>query len=340
MYLGEITDATAWHREDLADRRWLVEIPVPALRELEAMAAAAVDAGLGMTSVQKSADVADPYLFGGQPAFAVDKLAAELRFLLEGGPGFVLLRRLPVETYTRDEAALMYWALARRTGNCVSQNSRGELLCEVRDYGRGGLAGGKTVRGYQTNEALPFHTDSSDIAGLFCLQHSATGGRSAIASSMSIYNHIVKYHREYLATFYAGVFYDWRGDQPPDEPPVYRNPIYGYFNGQLSCRYHLRQFAESAEQYGFPLASVEREALNLFEGLAAREENHIIMDFKAGDVQFVNNNVVLHARSAYSDPQDSPPRCLLRTWVNLDNGRMFPPYFAHARHGFAVHDRG
>lgn len=340
MYLGEVTDATAWRREDLADRPWLVEIPAAAVRELEAMAAAALDAGIRAETVQTSAHAADPWLTRIRSAPAIDELALKLRLLLEGGPGFVLLRRLPVQDYTRDEAALVYWALARRLGRCVTQNSRGETLCEVRDYGHGGISGGKTIRGYQTNEALPFHTDSSDIVGLLCLRRSTSGGESAIASSMSIYNEIVKHHREYLATFYTGIFYDWRGDGPPGQLPVYRNPIYGYFNGQLSCRYHLRQFAESAEKYGFPLAPAEREALDLFEQLAARKENHITMEFETGDVQFLNNSLVLHARSEYADVPGAPARCLLRIWINFDNGPVFPPYFAHARGGFVLRSQG
>jgi TfdA family taurine catabolism dioxygenase TauD len=338
MYLGEVSDATAWHREDLADRRWLVEIPAAAVSELEAMAAAAMAAGIREHTLRTCADAADPVLFGQHGpgrAPALDALTAKLRTLLEAGPGFALARRLPVEAYTRDEAALVYWALARRLGRCVTQNARGETLCEVRDYRLGGLAG-TTVRGYQTNEALPFHTDSPDVVVLLCLQRSHTGGDSAIASSMSIYNEIVRHHREYLATYYAGVFYDWRGEGPPGQPPVYRNPIYGYFGGQLSCRYYLRQFAESAGRHGFALAAVEREALTLFEELAARTENHVAMAFEPGDVQLVDNNVVLHARSSYADSPGATPRCLLRIWVNFGNGRVFPPYFARNREGFVA----
>lgn len=336
MYKGRVTDATAWRRQDLQDRRWLLEIPESAIGELETAAAAAADNGLRLENVQTSANAADPWIFGAGRPHAVEDLVARLRVLLERGPGFALLRRLPVERYTNDEAALVYWSLMRRLGRVVPQNSRGELLCEVRDYGRGAVSSGATVRGYQSTEALPFHTDSPDIVGLLCLHHSKSGGESAVASSMSIYNEIVEQYPEYLSTYYTGVYYDWRGDQPHGQPPVYRNPIYGYFDGQVSCRYYLRQFAESAGQYGFPLAPVEREALDLFESLAGREENHLTMGFKPGEMQFVNDNIVLHARSAYRDATDAPPRCLLRIWVNPPNGRIFPSYFARTRDGLAA----
>jgi hypothetical protein len=334
MYLGEVTGPAAWRSGDLDEGRWLLEFPAMAVDELEAMAAAAIGAGIRGEHVRANATAADPWLSSVKSP-AVDELAAKLRSLLEAGPGFALLRRLPVESYTRDEAVLVYWALARRVGRCVIQNARGETLCEVRDYRRGGLSG-ETVRGYQTNEALPFHTDAPDVASLLCLQKSTSGGQSAIASAMSIYNEIVRHYREYLGTFYTGVYYDWRGEGPPGEPPVYRNPIFGYFGGQLSCRYYLRQFAESAERHGFPLAQVERDALTLFEKIAAREENQLSMQLERGDVQFVDNNVVVHARSGYSDQPGIPDRCLLRIWINFENGRVFPPYFARTRGGFVV----
>lgn len=334
MYLGAVTGQAAWRSGDLAEGRWLLEIPAIVIDELEAMAAAALDAGIREDQVRANATAADPWLSSVKSP-AVDELAATMRSLLEAGPGFALLRRLPVESYTRDEAALVYWALARRIGRCVIQNARGEALCEVRDYRLGGLSG-ETLRGYQTNEALPFHTDAPDVAALLCMQKSASGGQSAVASAMTIYNEIVRHHREYLGTFYSGVYYDWRGEGPVGEPPVYRNPIFGYFDGQLSCRYYLRQFAESAKRHGFPLSGIERDALALFEEIAARDENHVIMELEPGDVQFVDNNVVVHARSGYSDEPGMPDRCLLRIWINFDNGRVFPPYFARTRGGFVV----
>jgi hypothetical protein len=334
IYLQEVTGKAAWHSADLTEDRWLIEMPATVIGELEAMAATALDAGVRGEHIRVNAAAADSWVSSMQSP-ATDELAAKLRSRLEIGPGFALLRRLPVERYTPDEAILVYSALTRRLGQCVTQNARGETLCEVRDHRLGGLSG-ETVRGYQTAEALPFHTDAPDVAALLCLQQSTAGGQSAIASATSIYNEIVRHHREYLGTFYTGVFYDWRGEGPPGGLPVYRNPIFGYFDGQLSCRYYLRQFAESAGRHGFPLAQVEREALALFEELATRRENQVTMQLERGDVQFVDNNVVVHARLGYSDQPDAPPRCLLRTWINFDDGRVFPPYFARTRGGFVV----
>lgn len=113
MYLGEVTDPAAWHSGDLAEDRWLLEFPAMVIDDLEAMAAAALDAGIRGEHVGANATAADAWLSSVKSP-AVDELAVNLRSLLEAGPGFVLLRRLPVESYTRDEAVLVYWGLPSR----------------------------------------------------------------------------------------------------------------------------------------------------------------------------------------------------------------------------------
>jgi alpha-ketoglutarate-dependent taurine dioxygenase len=42
------------------------------------------------------------------------------------------------------------------------------------------------------------------------------------------------------------------------------------------------------------------------------------MDFRAGDMQFLDNRVILHSRTAYED-DPAHPRDLLRIWVDLRN---------------------
>jgi hypothetical protein len=131
IYLREVTGEAAWHSAGLTEDRWLIEMPATVIGELEAMAATALDAGVRGEHIRVNAAAADSWVSSMQSP-ATDELAAKLRSRLETGPGFALLRRLPVERYTRDEAVLVYWALTRRLGQYVTQNARGETLCEVR----------------------------------------------------------------------------------------------------------------------------------------------------------------------------------------------------------------
>lgn len=55
------------------------------------------------------------------------------------------------------------------------------MLGHVRNIGLD--ASDPTVRIYQTDERQTFHTDSSDVVGLMCLQAAATGGESLLVSA-------------------------------------------------------------------------------------------------------------------------------------------------------------
>jgi hypothetical protein len=53
--------------------------------------------------------------------------------------------------------------------------------------------------------------------------------------------------------------------------------------------------------------------------------------FIPGDIQFLHNHTILHARSAYEDwPEGERKRHLLRLWLSPPGARPLPPVFADA----------
>ena len=48
------------------------------------------------------------------------------------------------------------------------------------------------ARGYMTNVEMRFHTDACDYVGLLCLQTPMSGGASRIASSVTVYNTMLR----------------------------------------------------------------------------------------------------------------------------------------------------
>jgi hypothetical protein len=53
------------------------------------------------------------------------------------------------------------------------------------------------------------------------------------------------------------------------------------------------------------------------------------MDFQPGDIQFLHNHQILHARTSYEDyPEPERKRHLLRLWLSAPNGRPLPEAFA------------
>ncbi|MEV6559399.1 TauD/TfdA family dioxygenase [Nocardia sp. NPDC051756] len=268
--------------------------------------------------------------------FPLDRLATKLAAVsreLVDGRGFVVLRGFPIASeLARSDIELMYWGLCAHLGPAVTQNGLGEIMVPVKNYGNGGLLNAST-RGYQTSEALPFHTDSSDIVGLLCLRSSGKGGDSSITSSVTIHNELLRHHRELLGLYYAGFYYDRRDEQADGERPYYRNSVYAWHEGRLTCRYYVRHFIESAaERFDLDLSTVERLALKTFESIADRPEHKVTMQIRPGDIQFLNNNVVVHARTAFVDT-DQVARELLRVWLNPFGAPAAPPGHATFREG-------
>ena len=253
----------------------------------------------------------------------------------ENGLGFVVLRGLKADHLSIEEQRALFLRFCVGIGTPVTQNKAGDLICDVKDQQSGPMAS-KNIRGFQTNERLELHTDSSDILGLYCLRAADSGGGSVVVSSATVYNAILKEHPEYLSLLYTGVFYDSRGQEGDGLPPGYRNPIYYYDGERLTCRYYLRDYVAPAyEKLNLHFSAVEQDVLDAFESVANRKENRVTFQMQDGDLVFYSNNVVMHGRSAYCDAGGSDEkRWLLRTWLNPDHPRELPDHFAKYRFGY------
>jgi hypothetical protein len=254
-------------------------------------------------------------------------LAAKLDTIpdrLENGPGVVLIRGLPRERYTTQECGLIYWAFGVHFGTPVSQNTRGHLLGHVRDEGR--TMKDRTARGYQTREKMDFHSDQLpvDALGLFCVRTSKLGGASALASVEAVHNAILQERPDLLEALYQPFAIDWRGEEPPGEQPWYRCPMFSYAGGKVTSRITSRAYFDGLTRFSpnLALTEVQREALDFVQEVANRPELRLRMHFQEGDMQFINNHAILHAREAFEDYDDPElKRHLLRMWIAFPEGR-------------------
>ena len=109
----------------------------------------------------------------------------EIRRQVEDGRGFVLLRRLPIEDYSKDDLALIFWGCGTHLGRGLSQSVMGDRLGHVKDFSREDPG----ARAYRNKQELSPHTDSCDLVGLLCLRNAqAGGGVSRLTSAISVHN--------------------------------------------------------------------------------------------------------------------------------------------------------
>ncbi len=269
--------------------------------------------------------------------FPFEALAASAeRWLdvLESGRGFLLVRGVPVERYGERDATLAYWGLGLQLGTAAPQNAAGDLLGHVRDLGH--EKRDPTVRLYRTREQLGFHTDGADIIGLLCLRPAKSGGTSRIASSAAIYNEILRRRPDLVPTLYEPFPFDRNGEERLGEPPFFSIPLCRGQGGWLRTFYIGWYIRDSQRHASAPrLTSQQREVIDLIDEIAADPALHLDMEFRAGDIQWLRNSVILHARTEYEDHAEATrKRHLLRLW--LTSRRTFADSDAQLNRGIAA----
>lgn len=243
----------------------------------------------------------------------------------QGGFGFRLLRGFPVAHWNEDALRTLFWGIGLTLGVPRPQGKLSQFVSDVRDAG--GSYRSNTGRGYNTRSGLDFHADGSDMVGLFCVRTAKSGGQSLIASSVTAHNEMLRQRPELAALLYEPFVFSRQGEEAPEETPWYHAPVFGTRDGRFACR-HIRNHINRA-QLTFPevprLTPQQVEALDLFDATLAREDLCYHMDLEPGDVQLVNNHIVLHSRTEYEDhPEPERKRHLFRLWLALPQAQPLP----------------
>jgi hypothetical protein len=256
------------------------------------------------------------------------------------GRGFVLIRGLPVERWTKRQAAIAFLVVGVHLGDLRMQNAEGHLLGHVRDLGRS--SEDPNTRIYQTHERQTFHTDSCDVVGLMCLQTAKSGGLSSLVSSTTIFNEMRRRRPDLLSVLLQPIETDRRGEVPEGSKPYFNIPVFNYHDGLVSAIYQ-RQYIESARRFPGvkPLSALQIEALDLFDQLANDPKLNLMMELEPGDIQLVHNHTILHDRTAFEDYlEPDRKRHLLRLWLAPPGARPLPEVYAERFGSITPGDRG
>ena len=163
------------------------------------------------------------------------------------------------------------------------------------------------------------------------------GGESDIASTHAIFNTLQREHPEVVKTFVENNWYfDRKGELSKGEGPYYKSAVWFMENDpnpetrRMYSRFDpmnvttLARFNSGPNPEIPPLSDAQLFAMEKLEETAKRLALHMVLD--RGDIQFLHNAQVYHARTAYTDwpagaiDENGRPRKqrqLMRLWMAL-----------------------
>ncbi len=322
----------AWYGPELHSDtdKWVFQLDDAEIAEIEAAAREITEQNKSIVEIDKE-------------NFPLPVLGPKLKNLTEqliDGIGFALVRRIPIERYSVQQAASMFYGVGAHLGNARMQNARGHVLGHVRDLNM--RSDEPNVRIYQTNDRQTFHTDSSDIVGLLCLKKAKKGGDSLLVSAVTIYNEMLKARPDLVRLLFDPIATDRRGEIPEDMQPFFSIPVYSWDQCHLTVMYQ-RQYIDSAQRFdnAMKLTPEHIQALDLFDEFANDPDLSLSMQLEPGDMQFVYNHGLLHDRTGFEDwPELEDRRHLLRLWLSAPNDRPLPEIFKERFGSVEIGNRG
>lgn len=314
-----VDDPADWTGADLQrDSRWMFSLSSEDIHALRTMVQPILPQLDGdpnrLIGIKKEAFALGPF---------APKLAA-IRHELKSGFGVALLRRLPMDALSPLEAAAIYWGLGLHMGTACSNNPEGDLLGHVTDLGK--TQKDPMSRGYQTSEAMAYHCDQSTLVGLLCVRTPQSGGLSKIASTVTIHNAMLQQDPQAVRELSQAFCWTKHGEKNPDELPYYQSPVFNFLEGQFCAAFGPTHILKGHQLPGVaPLTAAQQHAIQFAKNLA--DQHHYAMTLERGDMQFLNNLVAVHTRTAYQDwPEPERKRLLWRLWLIAPDIRPSTPY--------------
>lgn len=308
-----ITAPCAWRAADITDDDWIIQIPPKALLELDEL----VGKLAGYDGVVEELHAKDFALK------AVTELMGLVTERLHHGIGFTVLDRLPVERWGEPAAKAVGWILTSLLGTVVVQKADGTRLYEVKDL-RATLGYG--VRRSITNLDQDFHTDGGwltqtpEITTLVCLRPASAGGLSRVASLATAHNDLRAQHPQLLKRLYQDFWWDRQAEHPPEESKSSRHPVFARRDGKLTVRHYADYVRKGYQLLGESLDKEGDAALTEMKAIVDAPENWIEFQLEPGQIEYVNNHLLAHARTAFEDDASKGGRYLLRLWNRREGG--------------------
>ncbi|OAA65585.1 TfdA family oxidoreductase [Niveomyces insectorum RCEF 264] len=314
---AQLTGGLVWEGKDFADERdWTVLFTPDQLQEID-------------NALDHFKHLDKPISRVSQDTFplpSVGPLLREQAKELHSGRGFFVLRGLQPDRYSKEENIIVYTGVSsyigsirgRQDSRVVDGVKQSSMMNHIKDLSQTHVAKNIGAPAYTTDHQV-FHCDTGDIVSLYCLSPAASGGESKLASSWRVYNELAKTRPDLIKVLAEDWVIDGFGnpDRPYSvRPLLFHQPANGNTPERVIIQYARRGFTGYLDaprsSHIPPITEPQAEALDALHFLA--EKYRVTLDFKKGDVQYINNLSIFHARDGFVD-EPGKERHLLRLWL-------------------------
>ncbi|KAI1125825.1 Clavaminate synthase-like protein [Nemania abortiva] len=243
---------------------------------------------------------------------------------IHAGSGLCIIRGLTPTAYSAEVNAIIFLGLASYVGGERGvQTSKGAMLTHVYESSTWTVPRERR-HGIHTNSSLPFHNDMGcEILAMHIRSCAAQGGGTYVASAATVYNAMMKANPwavHTLAKHNWPVQVSRRGASP-----FILAPLLGFQSGNLIISVDPNRIGPRpgvADGRIPALLPAQKEALELLQRTATAQQ--VLLPTRRGDMVFINNWSVLHARDSYQD-DDTASRHIVRLWLrNSELGWVIP----------------
>ena len=233
---------------------------------------------------------------------------------LYSGNGFFILDGSSYQELDPDQRIHLTKRLAPCLGNPIvhhSKHLKQDLVTNVKDAGVR-FTSSKDQNFSSSNQEAIEHTESTELPnpiGAFLLhniQPAYKGGANRFVNAYTLLDRLAEIDPANIDVLRRPFFFDTaRGERV-------ESPIVSYDDqGNLDFRW-MYAFIENGRPYTKHWDDQVQSVIDAT--LSAMEELRITVTLARGDIIVVNNRMMLHARDAFENHPDHPPRWLLRTW--------------------------
>ncbi|ORY00358.1 hypothetical protein BCR34DRAFT_494590 [Clohesyomyces aquaticus] len=314
---GMVSGPMVWKGAELDPLKYVLQLQAHEIANIRAAILAFKLSGLPRSSVT-------------QATFPLaEELAKKLASIsdeVHNGWGVAVLRGLDAARLNDEEATIAFVGISSYVCPSRATDSyANQTLSHIRDATHDAVPKGAEhlgLAGSKLPVAMDFHSDrfSGDVLALHVRNDGGadSGGEQFIASFWQIYNELLETEPSVLETMAAA---DWPFElKQPNAPPYLElGPTLFFADGKPICQLVKAPLLGSPQiprSSDMPCLSQEQHhALEVVEGLARRFSSKL--DRRVGDIQYIHNLSMLHARSAYGSKSSSSPgqRHLLRMFL-------------------------